>query len=336
VNYDLLLEGAEAPDGFWLRYAVARALARLKTFAIVLLLPVAALSGLYWAVETTERGKDLAYGGQAALATLATVAGAALLHVSVGALLDLVCETSRFGAVLQREYQAYFHTPVPYLVLVLLTLASGYLFCMSLFADGAISYRGAFFSTAWFLVFLVPILTIRTFAEEKASGTVEPLLTAPVTEAQVVAGKFTGAMLYYVVMLLPTLSYFVILRFIGREIGKPDAGPVVAGYVGMLLFGAFHIGIGIFASTLTQNTILGAFLAFVMILFFWIVGSIMETKTLVSSPLWAEAGQYLSPIDHLFPFLKGLLPPMDVIYFLSFILFFLFLSVRTIEYRKWR
>ncbi|MHC4822122.1 MAG: ABC transporter permease, partial [Planctomycetota bacterium] len=162
------------------------------------------------------------------------------------------------------------------------------------------------------------------------------LLTAPITEAQVVAGKFMGAMTFFAVMLLPTTAYFVVLRFIGAEIGKPDAGPVISGYVGMMLFGAFHIAIGIFASTLTQDTILGAFMAFVLTLFFWVVQPLMEAKQLLDTPYWNEAASYLAPTTHLDPFLKGLLSPVDAVYFLSFTFFFLFLSVRLIEYRKWR
>jgi ABC-2 type transport system permease protein len=266
----------------------------------------------------------------------ATVAAGALLHALLGALLDLLCETSRFGALLQREYQFYFHTPVPYMVMVLFTLASGLFFSTIVSASGVVTYRYAFMNISFFLMFLIPILTIRSFAEEKASGTVEPLLTAPVSEAQVVAGKFFGAMTFYVVMLLPTVAYYAVLRFIGASIGKPDPGPVVAGYVGMVLFGGFHVAIGIFASTLTQDSVLGAFLAFVMTLFFWIVKPVMENRQIVSAEGWSEAAAYLSPTDHLEPFLKGTLPPMDAIYFATFILFFLFLSVRSIEYRKWR
>jgi ABC-2 type transport system permease protein len=332
MNHALLKDGAANPDLFWVRYSVDKAFTRLKVHGILFLLPVVLLSGLYW---KTELG-DKAGPWDVILKVAATAAGVALLHVVLGALLDLVCETSRFGALLQRETMFYFHTPVPYMVMVLFTLASGYLFYAILSEFPAVSYRIAFQSIASFLVFLVPILTIRSFAEEKASGTVEPLLTTPVTEAHVVAGKFFGAWTFFVVMLLPTLAYFPILRFIGESIGKPDAGPVVAGYLGMVLFGGFHIAIGIFASTLTQDTVLGAFLAFVIILFFWIVQPIMEARQLITSPAWSEAALYLSPTRHLEPFLRGTLPLMDFLYFASFILFFLFLSVRSIEYRKWR
>jgi ABC-2 type transport system permease protein len=332
VNSALLREGAADPGRFWLRYAVHRALARLKVFGVVLFIPLAVFSGLYWKVEVGEKGTP----GDVVRLVLSTAAGGALLHLALGALLDLVCETSRFGAILQRETMFYFHTPVPYMVMVLFTLASGLFFSTFVASTGAVTYRFSFMNIAFFLMFLVPILTIRSFAEEKASGTVEPLLTAPVSEAQVVAGKFLAATIFYVAMLLPTVAYFAVLRFIGASIGKPDAGPVVSGYVGMVLFGAFHIAIGIFASTLTQDSVLGAFLAFVMTLFFWVVQPVMENRQLLATPGWSEAASYLSPMSHLEPFLKGTLPPVDGVYFLTFILFFLFLSVRSIEYRKWR
>jgi ABC-2 type transport system permease protein len=332
VKYSLLLDGAERPDGFWRRYALARALERAQIFGIVAAVPVGLLAGLYW---YTEAGKDAVLAG-VAMQIVATVLASALLFVICGALLDLVCETSRFGALLQREYQAYFHTPVPYLVMVLFTLASGYFFHSVLVGTEAITLRFAFQSVSSFLIFLVPLLTIRSFAEERSSGTVEPLLTAPVTETQVVAGKFFGAMTFYFGMLVPTLAYFVILRVIGREIGRPEIGPMVGGYIGLVLFGGFHVAIGIFASTLTQDSILGAFLAFVMTLFFWVIQPLMQAKRLLDLPAWDEAAEYMAPISHLEPFLKGLLSPVDIIYFVSFTLFFLFLSVRIVEYRKWR
>ena len=332
MNHALLRDGAANPDGFWVRYAVDRALGRLKVHGILLLVPVIAFSSLYWVTALGEKGTFL----DAALRVAGTAAVAALLHVVLGALLDLVCETSRFGALLQRETMFYFHTPVPYMVMVLFTLASGLLFYSVLSEMPVVTYRYAFMNIAFFLIFLVPILTIRSFAEEKASGTVEPLLTAPVSEAHVVAGKFFGAMAFFLVMLLPTIAYFAVLRFLGASIGKPDAGPVVAGYVGMVLFGGFHIAIGIFASTLTQDSVLGAFLAFVMTLFFWAIQIIMESRHLLTTPAWTEAALYLAPLRHLEPFLRGTLPLMDALYFVTFTLFFLFLSVRSIEYRKWR
>lgn len=334
MNAALLRDGAERPDGFWIRCTVRRALSRLQVFGIVLFLPVAMFAGLYW---TAELG-DKAGTGTLAGAAAGTVAAAALLHVLLGALLDLVCETSRFGALLQREIQFYFHTPVPYLVMVLFTLAAGIFFDFSLAGYPAITYRYAFGPISFFLIFLIPLLTIRSFAEEKSSGTVEPLLTAPISEAQVVAGKFFGAMVFFAAMLLPTVAYFAVLRFIGAgaSLAKPDGGPVVAGYCGLLLFGAFHVAIGIFASTLTQDSVLGAFLAFVMILFFWAVEPIMESLNVISSPGWTEAALYISPTKHLEPFLKGVLAPLDAIHFVTFTLFFLFLAARSIEYRKWR
>ncbi len=332
MNHALLRDGADRPEMFWLRYGVDRAISRLKIHGILLLIPVVAFSGLYWTTALGEKGTFW----ETALRVAATAAAAALVHVVLGALLDLVCETSRFGSLLQRETMFYFHTPVPYMVMVLFTLASGYLFYAILSEYPAVSYRAAFQSIASFLVFLVPILTIRSFAEEKASGTVEPLMTTPVTEAHVVAGKFFGAWTFFVVMLLPTFAYFAVLKFIGASIGKPDLGPVVAGYAGLVLFGGFHIAIGIFASTLTQDSVLGAFLAFVIILFFWVVQPIMQARQILTIPAWSEAALYLSPTRHLEPFLRGTLPLVDFLYFATFTLFFLFLSVRSIEYRKWR
>jgi ABC-2 type transport system permease protein len=334
MNRALLVDGAREPRGFWVRYAIHQALLRLRVHAVVLLLPVALLSGLYWWSEMGEQRTWPAVFRAAA----ATAAAGALVHVLVGALLDLACETSRLGALLGREVRFYFHTPVPYLVMVLFTVASGMIFTTQLQLSETVSFLPAFQNVTSFLIFLIPILTIRSFAEEKASGTVEPLLTAPVSEAQVVAAKFLGAMSFYLVMLLPTLAYYAVLRFVGAgaSLGKPDLGPVVSGYAGLVLFGAFHVAIGIFASTLTQDAVLGAFLAFVITIFFWIVEPVMQMRQFVDTPGWTKAAEYISPHSHLNPFLQGVLSPADAIYFVTFGLFFLFLSVRSIEYRKWR
>lgn len=334
MNRALLLDGAARPEGFWARYAVHQALQRLKVHAVVLLLPVALLSGLYW---WSEMGEDRTWGAVFRAAG-ATAAGAALLHVVLGALLDVVCENSRFGGLLGRETRFYFHTPVPYMVMVLFTLGAGIFFTLGISIDPTVSFLGVFGSITSFVIFLIPILTIRSFAEEKASGTVEPLLTAPVSEAQVVAAKFFGALAFYLVMLLPTVAYYAVLRFIGAgaSLGKPDLGPVLAGYAGMVLFGGLFISIGIFASTLTQDSVLGAFLAFVLTIFFWVVKWAVEIPQLRGGPLSTKAAEYISPQGHLDPFLQGVISPSDAIYFATFTLFFLFLSVRSIEYRKWR
>jgi ABC-2 type transport system permease protein len=172
-------------------------------------------------------------------------------------------------------------------------------------------------------------------AEERARNTLETLLTAPVTDWQVILSKWMGTFFFYVVMLLPTLVYLAILAHFGRDIGKPDAGPVMAAYVGALLLGAMYIAIGLFASSVTENALLSAFVAFFVILGLWIFAGLPQIRD--SGPEWIRlAARYASHETHFNEFLKGRIALHDVGYFVSTTVFFLFLAVRAIESRKWR
>jgi ABC-2 type transport system permease protein len=241
-----------------------------------------------------------------------------------------------FYACVRREVTALFTTPIPYFVLFLFVLLSGVFFWAYLRGLQQVTLRYAFENVAQFGIFLFPLLTMGAFAREKAEGTVEVLMTAPISDVSVVVSKFLGILVFYVVMLLPTIVYFGLLRWIGAEIGKPEVGPIWTAYLGMVLLGAFFISMGMLASSFTSSQILAALLSWVFVIFFLIAGGLAEILGLVGTDL-GDTLEFMSPLgEHLESFLTGVVDPKHLVYFLSFIVLFLFLTVRSVESRKWR
>jgi ABC-2 type transport system permease protein len=191
------------------------------------------------------------------------------------------------------------------------------------------SLRGLFTAMAQVLVFAVPLLTMRVLAEEFASGTIEPLLTAPVGDVQVVLGKFLGVWLFYVVLLGTTLLHLVLVL----AYGTPETGVLLFGYVGMLLLGALYVSVGVFASSLTRHQLLAA-----------VIGtSILFAVTFLVDYLGYHFGGqvrnvlgYINVLGHFDDFSKGMLDTKALVFFISGTLFFLFLAVKVLESRRWR
>ena len=153
-----------------------------------------------------------------------------------------------------RELYAYFRSAIAYIV------AAAFLFLCGLFFVGGVArwqdatLQAMFGSLSIVLIFVAPVLTMRLLSREQDLGTIELLLTAPVRDWQVIVSKWLGTFAFYVAMLLPTLVYWGVLAYLGREIGKPDTGPILAAYLGALFLGGLYIAIGIFASSLTENS----------------------------------------------------------------------------------
>lgn len=225
--------------------------------------------------------------------------------------------------IMQRELRAYFTSTVAYTVAAFFLLICGYLFYATLRVTQEATLTYFFNNAAVIMLLLSPAMTMRLVAEERRTGSIELLMTAPVTETQVIAGKYLGAVLFYLSMLVLTLQYpFILLR-----LGAPDKGPMLSGYLGLFLLGAGFLAIGLVASTLTKNQIVAAVGAFAAMLLLWIiswVGSTGSTSTLT------EILRNLSLFDRFQNFTKGLINTRDVIFFLSLIGFCLYLSVRAL------
>jgi len=172
------------------------------------------------------------------------------------------------------------------------------------------------------------MITMRTYAEEKRSGTIELLLTSPVTDMQIILGKFIGAMGLYASMLAVTLVYIAILFLLG----KPEWRPIATGYLGLLLMGGCFISVGLLISSLTKNQIVAGFMTFVVFLMLWVINWIADS----SSPTTREIVNYLSVTEHLNDFVRGILDTKHIVYYLSFITFGLFLTAKSVDSERWR
>jgi ABC-2 type transport system permease protein len=178
------------------------------------------------------------------------------------------------------------------------------------------------------VLFLLPMVTMRTYSEEKRSGTIELLLTSPVTDFQIILGKFLGAMALYGAMLAVTLIHVAILFYYG----KPEWKPVVTVYLGLILLGGCFISLGLFISSLTKNQIVAGMVTFAVFLLLWVI----EWIGSFSPPTVDKLTQYLSIVGHLDDFGKGVLDTTHIIYYLSFIAFGLFLTAKSVDSERWR
>jgi gliding motility-associated transport system permease protein len=253
-------------------------------------------------------------------------------------------------AIVERELRAYFSSPIAYVVLTIFIFLSGLFFTqilsqvmqMGLMSQmraqqtgpqpmdmpGMIS-RGFLSTTSVILLFMMPMLTMGLFSEEKKRGTIELLLTAPLTDVQVVLGKFFGAAAFYLIMLVSTWIPMAVLYLYG----SPASGPILAAYLGLLLYGMAILAIGLFISTLTENQIVAAVLSFGTILVLWLVDAVAQRA---DSPTTKGVFTYLSILNHLDDFLKGVLATSHVIFYVSLMLMALFLTYRSIDSLRWR
>jgi len=246
---------------------------------------------------------------------------------------------SGFLAIFQRELRAYFLSPLAYVVLCFLLLINGIIFALILIALNDplqppgrpldLFFGGTFLF--WLVVmFAAPVLTMRLLAEERRSGSIEVLMTAPVTEGQVVLGKYAAALVFYVFLWLPTLAYAGIVAF-HSEI---DWGVVAAGYLGVFLIGALFLAIGLFASAMTSNQIIAAVVSFAILL---ALTCLTFLEYFVSNQALKEALAFISFPEHMSSeFAKGIVDTRRLVFYLATTGFFLFLTGRALESGKWR
>ena len=252
---------------------------------------------------------------------------------------------SAVWAVMRRELSSLFVSPVAYVVLCFFAFIYGYFF--NYYLNGFIEMsmrmsqmggnqtlnlnqdliRWLLHTTGVVVLFLLPMLTMRTFSEELRSGTIELLLTSPVRDVQLVLGKFLATLTLYAAMLGLTWIHMGFLFYFG----EPELKPLLVGYLGMLLLGACYLAVGIFFSTLTRNQVIAGFAAFGTFLLLWLVEDADSwfgaTGTVLS---------YLSVTKHLDGFSKGVIDSRDLVYYVSFILMGLFLSTQSLQTHRWR
>ena len=249
--------------------------------------------------------------------------------------------------IFKKEMRLYFTSPVAYVVVTIFLLIAGYFF-YSIFAFFTLAsmqsamnpamardlnvtdsvMRPLFSNVSVILLLLLPLLTMRLFAEERRSGTIELLLTFPVRDGAVLVGKYLAAFALYAIMLGLTVLYPGIVAYFARL----ETGPVFTGYLGLLLMGAAFIAVGIFTSSLTENQIVAAITTFGTLLIFWILGWSAD----YAGGAVGRVLQHLSILEHNESFAKGVLDTKDIIYYLNFTILALFLALRSLEARRWK
>jgi ABC-2 type transport system permease protein len=229
-------------------------------------------------------------------------------------------------AIANKELRSYFTSPIAYIVIGLFAALYGFFFWAILQYFVAQSMQMGQFgmqgpqsmnvnqqlirplvqNVTILVLFLMPMVTMRTYSEEKRSGTIELLLTSPLSDFQIIMGKFLGAMALYCIMLAVTLIHMAILFIYGR----PEWKPILTSYIGLLLLGGCFISLGLFISSLTKNQIVAGMVTFAVFLFLWIITWIGS----FSGPTVDKLTTYLSIIDHLDDFGKGVIDTTHVIY----------------------
>lgn len=237
------------------------------------------------------------------------------------------------GALYKKELQFYLHNPIGYIVIVLFAVFANFLFVKDIFIVGEASMRPFFTILPWLLMVFIPALTMRVFAEEKRTNTMELLLSLPISEIQIVLAKFFALLTLSAIGLVLTLGLPISMYFLSQSVGSRIYLPeILTGYFGVLLLASSFISLGMFFSTLTDNQVV-AFLVTIVSLFFLIIFSTDFVAGFL--PLILQNGlNYLSPATHLEPFIKGLIDFRSFFYFLSMSILFLFLTVIDLERRK--
>lgn len=242
----------------------------------------------------------------------------------------------------KREVSSAFQTPMAWTVLVFLLLVTGFNFYagVSMINHGPTetSVVQSFFNTVFFwfpYLLLFPLLTMRLFSEEYRSGTVEPLMTAPVRDSQVVAAKFLGALFLYCVLWSPSFLYFVIFRLQTHEHAAGAEGAYVGSYLLLLLMGMFFLSLGCLCSSLTRHQISAAVMTFAAVLLTFMVGLLTFLSGKVSVMMQTLAVT-VSPIDQMTQFSRGIIDTRTIVWYLAMTGFTLFLTLHSFQSRRWR
>ena len=232
-------------------------------------------------------------------------------------------------AIAWREIQTYFTSPMGYIVALVFLVLTGYFFGLGVSEDFPEATIQRYVDPiAFILVLLAPAMTMRLLAEEQKLGTVELLLTSPVRDWEVVLGKFLASLTFFIVTLALTLYYVVLLY----AFGSPDPGPVWSGYLGLILYGATALSVGLLASSLTNNQIVALVVGFGILL----IMSLIDLASGQVDGVWETVLSQIGLTAHLDDFSRGIVDTNNIIYYLSMTAVFLFLTVRALETRRWR
>lgn len=248
----------------------------------------------------------------------------------------------KFLALLAREVRSYFYSPIAYIVLVFFLLVSGvdFYFQLSFMNQRQVQYsvQEAFFNSVFFwfaFVLIFPLITMRLFSEEFKMGTIEPLVTAPVRDWQIVLSKFFGALVFYIVLWIPTLLYFAIFQKVTHQPAAGSPGAYAGSYLMLLLMGMFYISVGCLASVLTKNQIIAAVISFCTITLLFFLG-LVQFIVLDVSAITRDLLGYFSAIEHMGTMSRGILDTRPMVFYLSMTIVTLIFTYQIFQSRKWR
>lgn len=248
--------------------------------------------------------------------------------------------------IYRRELKSYFASPIAYLLMVVFSLIFGYFFYVAtaIFVSRGMEsqmmgrsmpmdvnewvIRPLLMNVSVIALFMIPMISMRLFAEEKRSGTIELLMTSPIRDVEILLGKWFAALtMFATVLAISAINLGFLFAY-----GKPDWRPILIGYLGLLLQGGALLAIGTLISTMTKNQIVAGGATFTVCLLLWILDWVSSYETAA----WAKVLSYLSVVTHFEPFSKGVLDSRDVIFYVSVIFLGLFLTARSMESARWR
>ena len=240
-------------------------------------------------------------------------------------------------AIAWRELSSYFVSPIAYILMAAYLVVVALIFNFSVLGSQRAELEPLFGSMTWLALFLCPAITMRLLSEEARSGTLETMLTAPITDVELALGKFIGALGFFAAVNVPTLVFVYVMA---RQ-GDPDYGTIAAAYTGVILLGALLLSIGLFVSAFTKNQVIAAFVSFVAVFGLFIVGDLGRLVGGKSKVLGLEFDlgamiEYVGAARHFMDFTRGIVSSQHVLYYITLSVFFLFLTVRMVESHRWR
>jgi ABC-2 type transport system permease protein len=237
---------------------------------------------------------------------------------------------TRATTIARRELTSYFYSPVAYVAMSLFLLAAGVFFWDDFAPGQPAELRHVFDWMVWLLVFIVPVLGMGLLSQEWSTGTIEPLMTAPVQDGDVVVGKFLGSFAFLTVLIGPTLLYVLLLRIYAH----PDLGPVLSGYLGIFLVAGLFVAITLFCSSLTRSQVVAAASAAAILFVITIVPYMVSGRATLGA-FWktaADQAVYKRYTD----FSRGVIESGNVVFFIAATAVFLFLTTKVVESRRWK
>ena len=229
--------------------------------------------------------------------------------------------------IFYRELSAYFNSLMAYIVISVFLLLTGWFFTSELFLSGDSSLRNVFGIIPFIFIFFIPAITMRLLSEERKSGTIELLVTMPISDLDIVLGKYFAGLGLLVMALLFTFPYALTIMILG----EPDIGMLICGYFGLILMGASYVSIGVFASTISKSQVVSFIIAFLIIFVLWMIDKFLVIMPTNLVPYL----QFLSIDYHYQNISRGVIDSRDLLYYISLIIFMLSLSKLSLESRKW-